>query len=343
MNHSFQDRVKHAASRLPAPSFLVTDAAGFFYLTGVNLEGAWLLVTKDGGHLFAPPLLAGQLRALLPGTDIHSGDKYYSLFIEFCKKNKIKTVGIDGTRVSYALATRLSKDVKLKNISDFNESLRIVKDEFEIDRLRQSCHLAARAFNYIKKTVRPGMTEIEIAYKIDEYFAKNQAKPSFTTIVASGPNSANPHHISESRRVQKNDIVLIDMGCVYKGYCSDLTRTLFLGKMNDLHKQVYTLVSRAKIEAQSRLKSGVKAKDIDTAARDVISRGGYGKDFVHTTGHGVGIDIHEPPRLSRLDTTVLKSGMVVTVEPGIYLEGRFGVRIEDTLLVTKKGSEVLTA
>jgi Xaa-Pro aminopeptidase len=179
-------------------------------------------------------------------------------------------------------------------------------------------------------------------FKIEEYFAKNMVRPSFPIIVASGPNSANPHHISSKRKIVANDVILMDLGCVYKGYCSDLTRTFFLGKTNDLQRKVYALVKRAYGRAMRALKKGVKASSIDNAAREVISNAGFADKFIHTTGHGVGIDIHEPPRLSAKDNTVLKNGMIVTVEPGVYIKGRFGVRIEDTVLINKKGKRVLT-
>jgi len=165
---------------------------------------------------------------------------------------------------------------------------------------------------------------------------------AFSPIVAFGPHSAEPHHVNSRRRLAKNDTALLDIGCVYQGYCSDLTRTFFLGKICELQKQIYSLVSEAQTLAVKGIRSGRKASDIDGIARSVISRRGYGPQFIHSTGHGVGIDIHEPPRISNKDNTVLKPGMVITVEPGIYLPGKFGVRIEDTVLVTHKGNEVLT-
>jgi Xaa-Pro aminopeptidase len=190
--------------------------------------------------------------------------------------------------------------------------------------------------------VKPGMTEIQIAFKIEEIFANNKVRSSFTPIVAAGPNTANPHHISSTRKVDKNDVILIDMGCLYNGYASDLTRTFAIGKIKYLYSTVYAAVSRAHRKAIQAVRPGIQANHVDGIARDIITRAGFGLQFIHSTGHGVGIEVHEPPRLSSRDATVLKAGMVVTVEPGVYLPGQFGVRIEDTIQVTNNGRKVLT-
>ena len=195
------------------------------------------------------------------------------------------------------------------------------------------------AFSLLKNRI----SENEIAFKIEEYFARNGTRPAFLPIVASGPNSAWPHHVSSSRSVRADDVVLIDLGCTYNGYCSDLTRTFFLGKINKLRQKVKGLVKKAHDTALQDIRPGKAAREIDRASRDVISKGGYGDFFIHTTGHGLGVTVHEPPRISSLNQSKLKAGMVITVEPGIYLPGEFGVRIEDTVLITNKGREVLTS
>ena len=169
------------------------------------------------------------------------------------------------------------------------------------------------------------MTELDIYFKIEEEFAKRHVVQSFKTIVASGPNSANPHHNSSNRKIRKNDIVMIDMGCVYNGYCSDLTRTFFVGKQNKLQQKIWNIVKLAHDNALVKVKDGIKTKDIDFSARNTIKMAGYEKQFIHTTGHS------------------LKEGTIITIEPGIYLEKKFGVRIEDTVLVRKSGYKVLTS
>ncbi|OGS25147.1 MAG: hypothetical protein A2314_02800 [Elusimicrobia bacterium RIFOXYB2_FULL_50_12] len=277
------------------------------------------------------------------GIKVIESSNIFKAFVRFCKTNKIREVGFNPQKISFALAGKLAAKVAMRPVdNDPVEAERIIKDAGEIEKIRQSCSLAAKAYEHICKYVRPGVTEEQIGFKIEEYFAKNGAKTSFPCIVAAGPNSANPHHINSGRKIEENDVVLIDLGCILHGYCSDLTRTLFLGKINRFRARIYSIVRAAHHLAIKRLKSGVKASAIDKTARRTISACGYGRQFIHSTGHGVGIEIHESPRLGRHDNTLLKPGMVITVEPGIYLQGQFGVRIEDTLLITEKGNEVLT-
>ncbi len=282
------------------------------------------------------------LAGLLPKIPLIASDKLLSSLVEFCKKNQIKYLGIDPDKVSYALALRLKRRIKIQEKPGIIEGLRQIKDDQEIAAIRKACLIASRTARKVMKYVRPGMSEIEIALKIESLFLKEAVQSSFTPIVASGPNTALPHHLSSKRRVGRNDIVMIDIGCRYRGYCSDLTRTFFFGKINNLQKEVYRLVKRAKAEAINALRPKTKACAVDAVARGVITAGGYGGRFVHSTGHGVGIEVHEAPRISANDTTALKSGMVVTIEPGVYIPGKFGVRIEDTVVITPHGNEVLT-
>ena len=264
------------------------------------------------------------------------------LLINLCKKHKIYGLGINSKEITYSFGKTIEKSLKLNDISDILADLRLQKDADEIKNIRKSCHIAHLAVEYAEKLLKLGLSEIDIYFKIEEFFAKNGVKQSFPTIVASGPNSALPHHVPTNRKIKSNDTVLIDLGCVYKGYCSDLTRTFYLGKISKSQNEVYGLVKKAYFGAIKAVRSGTACKTIDFIARNVIETGGYADKFIHTTGHGVGIEIHESPRLSKKDKTILKTNMVVTVEPGIYLKGRFGVRIEDTLLVTNKGCEILT-
>lgn len=335
-------RIRKVISAAKGRACLFTAKSDIFYLTGIELEGFWLLVTAKGAAAFASKMLSGQLKRLTRGIEIVSGDDITALLAGYCRNKGIKELGLCGAKSSYALFVKINCKIKAKDIGDILAPLRQVKDAGEIKAVKKACAIAAGAARYAIRIARPGMTEEEIVFKIEEYFAKKMVRPSFPIIVASGPNSANPHHISSKRKIVANDIILMDLGCVCKGYCSDLTRTFFLGKTNNLQQKVYALVKRAYGRAMGALKHGVPASSIDRAAREVISKAGFADKFIHTTGHGVGIDIHEPPRLSAKDNTVLKNGMIVTVEPGVYIEGRFGVRIEDTVLINKKGIKVLT-
>lgn len=370
---NIMNRIKELISNMKLPGCLITSPQGIFYLTGVELDGFWLLIGKKDVFVLTSKMLKAQLCSLLPrrtenssfdgGMSRYSKSRYggtqserrvppefivladddlFELLIRTCKKNRINKLGIETKNITYSFGKKLHKSMELTDIGYLISLQRMIKDDLEIKHIRKSCQIASLAVKYAQKLIKPGMSEIEIYYKIEGFFAKNNVKQAFPTIVASGPNSALPHHISSNRKIRRNDTILIDLGCIYKGYCSDLTRTFYLGKINKSQKTVFSLVEQAKNLATDLLKNDVESKKIDSAAREIIEQGGYGDKFIHTTGHGVGIEIHEAPRLSSKDSTRLKSGMVVTVEPGIYLKGSFGVRLEDTLLVTQKGCEVLT-
>jgi Xaa-Pro aminopeptidase len=308
----------------------------------VNLEGFWLLLSKEGPAAFAPVMLKDQVKSLLPGIPVYGSNKMIDLVTGFCRKKKIPLLGIDPAKQTALMKQRLEAYIKVKDVTGFPVEYRRIKDAGEIELIRKSCKIASETVKQVQGLIRPGMTEEEIGFKIEELFAKNQVRPSFLTIVASGPNSANPHHLGSSRKVQENDTVLMDLGCVYKGYCSDLTRTLYFGKINRLMRKVFSLVQQAHDTAIAHAGPGVKVKDLDKTARRIISSAGYGDAFIHTTGHGIGVEVHEAPRISGKDPAVLAPGMVITIEPGVYLPGQFGVRIEDTILITEKGNEVLT-
>lgn len=326
------------------PAYLVTSQADLFYLTGVDLDGYWLLLTKGGPAVITSELLAGQLAAGLPGTEIISARDFAAAATERCARARCPGLALDFAELAHSQGAKLAEKIKLEDAGGLVARARMVKDEGEIELMRKSCRIAVSALAAARKMIKPGVTEKQIMFKIEEYFASKGARPApkFRPIVAFGPDTANPHHVSSDRKFIKNDVILIDLGCEFGGYCSDLTRTFVLGKINSPFKEILGLVRQAHARAVERAKSGVKASVVDEAARKTITDGGYGANFIHTTGHGVGIEVHEPPRLSPSDTTVLRPGMAVTVEPGIYLPGIYGARHEDLLLITKKGNEVLT-
>ena len=223
------------------------------------------------------------------------------------------------------------------------EALRIVKDAEELDLLRRAGEITASAVQWMIPRVRAGMTEIQMARMIRNQFEKRGASDiGFELIAAVGPHTALPHHHPTEAVLKKNQAVLFDVGCRVGPYRSDLTRTFFLGTITPLGRKVYDTVARAQKLAIQAVKPGVKAAQIDRIARDEIERAGYGRRFIHSTGHGVGVEIHEAPWIRDKSQDVLASDMILTVEPGIYLPGRFGVRIEDTLRVTSRGYEILT-
>jgi Xaa-Pro aminopeptidase len=221
--------------------------------------------------------------------------------------------------------------------------LREVKDEVEQEAMREAAALGCRLFDQTLEHIVAGATEHEVALAL-EYMAKlaGAERMSFETIVASGERSALPHGRATGAKLPKRGFVTLDFGVVLNGYCSDMTRTVHLGKAKPGEREIYEAVLEAQEAGVAAVKAGVLASDVDEACRSVLTAAGYSEFFTHSTGHGVGLEIHEGPRLGKRSTEKLKAGMVVTIEPGVYMPGKFGVRIEDTVLVTSAGCEILT-
>ncbi len=329
--------------------FLIADSKNISYITGANFEGFWLICYQKNFLIITSEMIKGQIKQFFKNrAKIFTIKTSFSdTLVEICKEYKIKELTVDITNISYQLFNLLHKKLKQNKISIVADNLtiskqRIIKNKNEIKNIKKACEIVSKVFETVKKSVVAGMSELDIHFKIEEEFAKQKVVQSFKTIVASGPNAANPHHISSSRKIKANDVILIDMGCIYKGYCSDLTRTFFVGKKVKEQQKVWNIVKLAHDEALKNVKENINASYIDLCARNIIKQAGYEKQFIHTTGHGVGLDIHEAPSISTKSTEILKEGMIITIEPGIYLENKFGIRIEDTVLVTKNGYKVLT-
>jgi Xaa-Pro aminopeptidase len=342
MTSIFLSRIKKLQKSLKNSPFLIIDGCEVKYFTGLIIDGVWLLVSRKRSVLFCPQLLKEQVKKLTTGSQVVSDGQMVDLLTSFCKKEAFDSITVNPRKISYDLFNKINSKLNVKNDDNLIDQMRLVKDEYELKNIRKSCKITSEAVQYIRTQLKPGKTELQISFKIEEYFLKNYVRTSFLPIVASGPNSALPHHVSSLRKIRKNDTVLIDLGCIYNGYCSDLTRTFFLGKISSLQKKIYSLVENAQRQGIQNLLAGKRAFEIDALTREVFSNAGFEKYFVHSTGHGIGIEVHEPPRIAPKDETALRPGMVVTVEPGIYLPGKFGVRIEDTIEITKKGTRVLT-
>ncbi len=232
-------------------------------------------------------------------------------------------------------ALRVEKWVPLKDKVD---SLRVIKTEEELSYLAKAEEIGDRAFAKLLPLLKPGMTELEAAAELEYLMKKEGAEDlSFNTIVASGLNSSMPHAIPSDKKMEEGDLVTFDFGCKYKGYCSDMTRTVVLGKASEKQKEIYNVVLKAQLASLDALRAGVSGSSVDKVARDIITEAGYGEYFGHGLGHSVGLFIHENPRLSPTDDTILQPGTIETVEPGIYVPGFGGVRIEDMVVVTEDG------
>jgi len=222
------------------------------------------------------------------------------------------------------------------------EELRIIKSDEELENLRKAAAIADRVFEEILGYIKPGLQEKDIKEKIQELFIKNGAEGnSFNPIVASGPNSSKPHYNQYSRYIQEKDIIILDFGCKYKGLCSDMSRTVFVGGVTDEERKVYDIVYKAQDEGEKAVKEGVTAESVDAVSRNIIKEAGYGDYFLNRLGHGIGFSVHEAPDIKGGNKRVLEKGMAFSIEPGIYLPGRFGIRIENIMIIGKDGPEAI--
>ncbi len=254
-----------------------------------------------------------------------------------------KSIGVNNGITAINLIDIQEKiNAKFINGHGILEMLRVIKDESEIEKLRKSAKLADEVMGETIDCIRPGMKEKDIKNKIEELFIQKGADGlSFESIVASGPNSSMPHYCEDSRVIQKKDIIILDLGCKYKGYCSDISRTVFVGGITDEEKKVYSIILKSNEAGEKMAKQGVIAEDVDKASRDIIENEGFGQYFLNRTGHGIGISVHEAPYIRTGNKQILEKGMAFSVEPGIYMQNKFGMRIEDIVLIGADGPEVL--
>lgn len=321
--------------------FISFNPSNIFYLAGFHAENSFIFVSSKKAVLVVPKLLYPSVKEFVkdPQWQIIRQPADAEDYKNFLKQCKCRRIGLEED-----VSVKKSRHIPgIKKYNNLIEDIRIIKDKSEILKIKTACKISSAAIEFAKRKIKAGLTEKELADELEYFLRKNSAeKSSFDIIVASGKNSAKPHHKPTNRKFRKNDVVLVDLGCVYRGYNSDLTKTFFLGKINTYTKKVFNIVKEAQSKAIGIIKDGIACKKVDFTARNFIERNGFGKYFIHGTGHGIGIDVHEKPSISAKSKTVLREGMTVTVEPGIYIPGRFGVRIEDTVLVTKTGCSVLT-
>jgi len=253
------------------------------------------------------------------------------------------SVGVnDGIRAVDLLDMRGCLDVSFSNGSGILERMRLIKNEEERDFLRKAAAIADRVTAEIIKYIRPGLLERDISNKIEELFLEFGGQGlAFDSIVASGPNTSRPHYNGDDRKIEERDILILDFGCRYNGFCSDISRTVFVGEPTEEQRKIFDIVVRANGAAEGLVRPGVTAGQVDLAARTIIREAGYGNCFLNRTGHGVGMAVHEGPYIKEGNNHVLEAGMAFSIEPGIYIAGRFGMRLEDIVLVTENGREVL--
>ena len=345
-------RLKNLLSLFPRvgiDALFVSSWPNVTYLSGFKATESWILVSSKGLYFITDSRYLEQAIKEAKGFKVILRDKrsVSEIVADIVKKEKIKSLGFESQIVTHSFYTSLIKQVGgqfLKPTSGLVEALREIKDAYEIRQIKKSADIAVKGFHYVQQIARPGMQEREIQARL-EHFTKSlgSERPAFDIIIAAGARSSMPHCQTNQTLLNNNQVLLVDMGVVYEGYHSDLTRPIFLGRMSPLYKKIHRIVWDAQRLGIKKAGPGVPASEVDAACRDAIAKSGYAKYFGHGTGHGVGLEIHEAPTVSSRSKTILKPGMVITVEPGIYLPGKFGVRIEDMVLITKKGYEVLTS
>jgi len=349
-------RAKHLFSSIGevADAVLIVNARmpllddNFRYLTGAIggvFEGSMAVATPRGVTIITSEMEEQIARKTGCRTVLASDSNETVALLRTAVRGR-KVVGVNMSGVSHSTMKwirKALKGVRLKDVSKHLNRARMVKDEGEIERIRKAGSIASKVADCIPEIVRPGMTEKDAATEIDYLLRRSGADaPAFETIVAFGPASALPHHQPREKELRKGSVALFDFGASFMNYKSDMTRTLFTKPLDRRMARVHKVVADAQKAAIRRISPGVKARSVDIAARDIIRDAGYADRFIHSTGHGLGISEHDPGVIAEKSKDTLRENMVFTVEPGIYLPGKGGVRIEDDVLITRKGAQLLT-
>ncbi len=328
--------------------YLVFDLNNIRYLIGFTGTYGILIVDESRAFFISDSRYEEYARSMLHSSVrfVPQKDDQYETIKSLADEQNWKELYLEEHSVPLSVYSSLKKSmpgVKLRRGGDPVNEVRMVKDYSELRVLRQAARITDGCVEHLKKFIRPGMREWDVASEIESFYRSSGCSgSSFETIVASGPGSSMPHYrTSMKKKIEKGDVLLIDMGCVYQGYNSDLTRTFFTGTVDPEIEKIYGIVREAQELAVNAVRPGMTTGELDAVARDHISRSGFGDYFGHSLGHGIGIEVHEIPAVKKGDTE-LKKDMVITIEPGIYLPGKGGVRIEDMVRVTSRGREVLT-
>jgi Xaa-Pro aminopeptidase len=348
---SILNRFEKLFSRLPGniDCALITSDVNRRYFTGMKSSAGTVVVFRNEAYLIIDFRYIEKARSTVKNAHVIEQKNLYRQLNELLIKHSAENVAIESKTMTVAELSQLKKalngfeiiaDDSLSNAVSY---LRNVKDESEIDCIRKAQRIAEDAFSHILTFIKSGVTEREIALELDWFMLRNGAEDlSFETIALSGANTSMPHGVPSGKKVEEGEFVLMDFGAVYNGYHSDMTRTVCVGKPDSEMEKVYNIVLEAQLACLEKAHGEMSGSELDKIARDIISDAGYGECFGHSLGHGVGMEIHEAPIAAPSGKNILKTGTVVTVEPGIYIPGKFGVRIEDFVILTENGCENLT-
>lgn len=331
------------------PALLVTAQPNIFYFTGFTGHDSWAVLTPRRSYLFTDGRYTLQARQECPRARILVRHGPMVPFVAaHLARFAIRKLGFLAEEISVGLRDRLSAAARTTRWQKIPSrpitEMRQIKSPAEIAHIRRAIAVAQEAFRGLLSQLKPGLTENEVAAELEYRMRLHGAeRAAFETIVAAGPNGAKPHARTSNRKLTSRKLIVFDFGALVNGYASDLTRTVCLGKMPPALKEIYSVCLDAQVQAIQAVRPGTRAVEVDKVAREIIARAGFGKRFNHGLGHGLGLDVHEAPTLNDKSEHVLRPGMIVTVEPGIYLPGQGGVRIEDDVLVTETGHEVLSS
>ena len=324
---------------------IISNPVNIRYLTGIKAEGVLLITRKENFFITDSRYLEEVKSTLTINDEIIVNDianitrDDFENFFLFCEN-----VGFEENYITYATYKKYIEKYKINNFEETEfliEKQRMIKDDEEIGLIEKACYITDLCFKHLCEYIKIGMTEKQISSEIDKFFKENGAEElAFDTIVASGKNSSKPHAVPTDKKIEPGDPITIDMGCKYKGYCSDMTRTIFAGYVPVQIQKIYDLVLKNELQTLKEYKDGASIRLAARMVENDFKLNGY--NLIHSLGHGVGLEIHEMPYISGKNDNFLKANMVITNEPGIYIPGNFGVRIEDTVLITKSGSINLT-
>jgi Xaa-Pro aminopeptidase len=343
-------RLQEELQKHKLEAILIGHLPNIRYLCGFSGSAALLLASGRNVEFFTDGRYTVQAREEVRGARIHiqKGKSAFAAALEWLNgQSRIKRLGIEAAYMTVAdrelLGKRIGRGLRIVNAPDLVERMRMVKSADEIERIRAACELGTGLLEEVTGTLDPGRTESQVAAQLELAARRGGAEQmAFPTIIAGGARSALPHGRASRARIPARGFVVCDFGVILSGYCSDMTRTLHVGRPSTAARTVYEAVREAQQAALDAVRPGKTVGDVDAAARKLLKKRGLLEYFTHSTGHGLGLEIHEAPRVAAGQTEVLRPGMVITVEPGVYLPGKFGVRIEDTVVLTEAGCQILT-
>ena len=339
------EAIRRQLKEKSAEAYLVTKKENKYYLSMFHSTSFELIITEDRNYIVTDFRYAEAAQDLEPVYEVIRTDNNYKL-TDFLKELRLNVLALEYSHTSVASWNRLQEELPETHLDNFDgvtERIRCIKDAAELEATKKAEHIGDQAFEYILGVIRPGISEKEIALRLELKMRELGASGlSFDTICVSGVRSSMPHGEPSDKLIEKGDFVTMDFGCVYEGYCSDMTRTVAVGSVTEKQKLVYETVLAAQQAAAEVMRAGARASDVDKAARDLIDQAGFQGCFGHSLGHGTGLEIHEMPYASPVSKDILQAGMTLTDEPGIYIPGEFGVRVEDLCTITENGIINLT-